>query len=146
MVYSLVQLNSFFYLKVLQNQALKHKVNFAKRSRTKGNTTNGNNNDNVQVHVEKIERHSAVTNRIGTNIDKRINNTFNQASWSMADQQATYSFGGCQHHKECLQDTSSKWPSLIINELTFSLLHVMVTNKKVHKKPIFLFCPILRNK
>ena len=43
------------------------------------------NNDNVQVHVEKIERHSAVTNRIGTNIDKRINNTFNQASWSMAD-------------------------------------------------------------
>ena len=64
---------------------MKHKVNFAKRSRTKGNTTNGNNNDNVQVHVEKIERHSAVTNRIGTNIDKRINNTFNQASWSMTD-------------------------------------------------------------
>ena len=53
MVYSLVHLNSFFYLKVLPNQALKHKVNFAKRSRTKGNTTNGNNNDNVQVHVEK---------------------------------------------------------------------------------------------
>ena len=66
MVYSLVHLNSFFYLKVLPNQALKHRVNFAKRSRTKGNTTNGNNNDKVQVHVEKIERHSAVTNRIGT--------------------------------------------------------------------------------
>lgn len=64
---------------------MKHRVNFAKRSRTKGNNTNGNNNYNVQVHVEKIERHSAVTDRIGTNVDKRINNTFNQASWSMAD-------------------------------------------------------------
>ena len=47
---------------------MKHKVNFAKRSRTKGNTTNGNNNDKVQVRVEKIERHSAVTNRIGTKL------------------------------------------------------------------------------
>ena len=38
------------------------------------------NNDDSAL-VETIE--TEITNRIGTNINKRINNTFDGASWSM---------------------------------------------------------------
>ena len=38
------------------------------------------NNDNALETTE-----TAITNRIGANIDKRINHTFDRANWSMAD-------------------------------------------------------------
>ena len=77
MVYSLVHL-FIFLSKSFAKLGIEHRVNFAKRSRTKGNTTNGNNNDNV--HVETIERHSAITNRTGqTSIKESTTHSIKQA-------------------------------------------------------------------
>ena len=43
--------------------------------------TNTNNDDSVLVETIETE----ITNRIGANINKRINNTFDGASWSMTE-------------------------------------------------------------
>ena len=43
--------------------------------------TNTNNDDSVLVETIETE----ITNGIGANINKRINNTFDGASWSMTE-------------------------------------------------------------
>ena len=47
------------------------------------NIDNTNTNNNDSALVETIE--TEITNRIGANINERINNTFDGASWSVAE-------------------------------------------------------------
>ena len=54
------------------------------RSRKKENNNNSNSSNNYYIEVQTSWK-QPITNSIGANVDEGINNTFDKASWSMAD-------------------------------------------------------------
>ena len=73
----------FVYLQDSSSRGLDNKITHRASSTTRSRKNNNAytyNNDNALETTE-----TAITNRIGANIDKRINNTFDRESWSMAD-------------------------------------------------------------
>ena len=77
------QILYLFIYKLRQDAWISHRASSTTRSRKKN--TNTYNNDNVLETTEK-----AITNRIGADIGQRINNTFDRASLSMANQCGPY--------------------------------------------------------